>query len=175
MTKIIGLCGKKGSGKTTVAVQLCHRYGFARLSLAQPMKDMLLELLKYQGMDEADALDHIYDPFLKEQPLEQLCGNSPRLALQTLGTEWGRELHEDFWVRILMEKAKQYPLVVVDDVRFPNEQKYMNWVVKINRPNVVSNDTHSSENAVLHYDVEFLNKTPEDPERIAREINNTLF
>lgn len=175
MTKIIGLSGKKGSGKTTVAVQLCHNYGFARLSLAQPMKDMLETLLEYQGMFEDDIINAIWDPVCKEQPLEQLSGVSPRVALQTLGTEWGRNLHEDFWVRILMEKAKQYPKVVVDDVRFPNEQAYMNWVVKINRPGLVSTDTHSSENTPVDFDVEFLNETVDDPERIAREINNTFF
>jgi hypothetical protein len=40
----------------------------------------------------------------------------------TLGTEWGRDLvHADIWTRLWAARAECFPLVVADDVRFPNE------------------------------------------------------
>lgn len=48
-------------------------------------------------------------------------GCTPRHIMQTLGTEWGRELiHPDVWVRAMGRRIFSQP-VVVADVRFPNE------------------------------------------------------
>ena len=71
-------------------------------------------------------------------------GISPRRIMQTLGTEWGRDLiHKDIWA----ECAKQQALkiahsgrsVVIDDLRFPNEYATLRSIgatlVRINRPN----------------------------------------
>lgn len=57
---------------------------------------------------------------------ENHCPLSPRVMLQTLGTEWGRSVDEDLWVScLLMRSAKTIeagaPGVAVSDVRFRNE------------------------------------------------------
>jgi hypothetical protein len=50
---------------------------------------------------------------------------SPRLALQLMGTEAGRDVfHKDIWVISLLNRSKNKD-VVVTDVRFKNEIEYI--------------------------------------------------
>lgn len=57
------------------------------------------------------------------------CGNAmpthvtARIALQTLGTEWGRRLNPDIWARATLHKIQQssHDLWVISDLRFKNE------------------------------------------------------
>jgi len=111
--KLVGLVGRLGSGKTTVADYLEEQYGFSRVKFADPLKDMLRAI----GLTE----DHI-EGHLKEEPCDLLMGQTPRHAMQTLGTEWGRNcLHPNLWVRLWAERAGTKRMVVTDDCRFPNE------------------------------------------------------
>jgi energy-coupling factor transporter ATP-binding protein EcfA2 len=117
--QLIGLIGAKGSGKSTVANSLELMYGFERLRLADGLKKML----KTMGLTEAQI-----DGAEKEFPLPLLCGKTPRYAMQTLGTEWGRGyLGNDVWVNVcineIVKRQVQTPFarIVVDDIRFPNE------------------------------------------------------
>jgi hypothetical protein len=60
----------------------------------------------------------------KETPCDLLGGKSPRWAMQTLGTEWGRQLiHNDLWVNaaIATWRKRVEGNYVFDDVRFENE------------------------------------------------------
>ena len=111
---VIGLVGRRGSGKTLVAQRLCGAHGYLRLPFAKPLKDML----------RAIGLDEVYLGSLKELPCPLLCGATPRHAMQSLGSEWGRSMiHPDLWTTLWREKAYQSkaPLIVADDVRFANE------------------------------------------------------
>ena len=63
----------------------------------------------------------------KEAPLDWL-DVTPRRLMQTLGTEWGRELiHPELWVWLWERRAREHlrrsaaHILVVADVRFPNE------------------------------------------------------
>lgn len=116
---VIGLIGAKSSGKSEVARCLVESHGFERLRFADGLKNMLKAL----GLTDAQV-----DGDLKEEPSELLCGHSPRWAMQSLGTEWGRKLIGDnIWVaftqRQIMDRLCANPQanIVVDDVRFPNE------------------------------------------------------
>ena len=144
-TVIISLYGYKGSGKSTAAAFLMQEQEFALTKFAQPLKNFLYDL----GLET----EHV-EGDLKEAPCDLLCGKSPRHAMQTLGTEWGRKcIGEDFWVNVWKDTV-QWTLsydgvhVVVDDMRFPNEAfavKSLGGVlvriVRGNRPV----DTHESE------------------------------
>lgn len=70
---LIGLHGKKGHGKTTVATHLLARYGFERIRFAGPLKEVIAAQLF--GMSEAQT-----DGFLKEAPCVDVAG----LDAQTL-------------------------------------------------------------------------------------------
>lgn len=155
--RLIALCGLAGSGKTTCAEYLEREWGYHHLKFAGPIKEMLRPL----GLDES----HLEGP-LKEEPTELLAGNSPRHAMQTLGTEWGRELMgQNFWADMWSISAKkvieQGGKVVVDDCRFPNELasvKHLGGIaVAVIRPGVAAVAPHRSENPSLPTDWALIN------------------
>jgi hypothetical protein len=117
MTKLIGFAGFAGSGKTFAAATLVSQAGFTRARFADPLKDMAKAL----GLSHDQVDGH-----LKETPTPILCGRTPRYALQTLGTEWGRDLIGpglwiDAWRRRVVGQLIDGYSIVVDDVRFINE------------------------------------------------------
>lgn len=132
---IIGITGLAGSGKSTAAEFICDSGEYTRVSFATPLKDMLRKL----GIDCAD----------KEATPDILCGKTVRYALQTLGTEWGRQLiGQDIWARSAMEYAQHRLPVVFDDVRFENEAQAIidagGEIWQIVRPGLEAMD-HASE------------------------------
>lgn len=120
---IVGIVGFIGSGKGTVGDLLAEK-GFHKDSFAAPLKDAcsiifgwpreLLEgdtELSRKWREEPDA-------FWSEKFGKSF---SPRLALQLMGTEAGRNVfHPDIWVVSLLNRAKGRDIVVTD-VRFKNE------------------------------------------------------
>lgn len=159
MIQLVGFTGLKGSGKDTAADALVRRYGYQKLPLAGPLKDMLIGLLQMRGC--TNAWDYVYGD-LKEAPTDFLLGKTARHAMQTLGTEWGRNLIDPgIWTDTFTRRAKALMAdgkrVVVTDVRFPNEVELLKSlggkVFRIQRPGVAEAD-HASENQVMALDVD---------------------
>ena len=122
---LVGLTAPAGSDKDSVARYLETRHGLIPIALADPIRDMLAELLRHA---EADGF-WLTEPAFKEQPIPGL-GVSYRHLAQTLGTEWGRKLiAPDLWRRIAERKVRQAlgvgDSVVVTDVRFPDEAEWL--------------------------------------------------
>jgi hypothetical protein len=122
--KLIGLTGRKGHGKDTVASMLVER-GYTQLRFADPLKNMLRAFYATLGVPERD-IERRIEGDLKEELCPFLGDKTPRQAMQTLGTEWGRGcIASDLWVVTLQRRAWQCRIkrenVVVSDVRFPNE------------------------------------------------------
>jgi hypothetical protein len=120
---LIGLTGKAGAGKDTAALALIAD-GFHEYAFAEPMKEAAKILMGWGD-------DHVHDTVLKDT-IDPLYGVSPRRVLQTLGTEWGRELiHKDIWLLRAKEHIRQvrraYPTadIVITDVRFNNEARFI--------------------------------------------------
>jgi hypothetical protein len=160
MTKplLIGLTGVAGSGKDTVREILDARHGYDGIAFADPIRDMLRELLDSVGVDEKWMTERE----LKEREIPEL-GASYRQMAQLLGTEWGRTLHPDFWLKIAESRIALFrkfgsPGVVISDVRFPNEAAWVKAqggvVWKILRPGIEAVRAHASESLVdtLPYD-----------------------
>ncbi len=121
---LIGLIGRKGAGKDTAADVLLAM-GYENVKFAGALKDMIRCLLAYQGVDK-DTIERMVEGDLKEVETDYLGGKTPRFAMQTLGTEWGRDLiGKDFWATATMRRVKSLlaalKKVVITDVRFPNE------------------------------------------------------
>ncbi|PWE56394.1 deoxynucleotide monophosphate kinase [Metarhizobium album] len=114
---VIALTGVAGSGKSTAADYLIRHHGYERVKFATPLKNMMRAI----GFGEEDI-----EGSCKELSNSLLCDKTPRHAMQTLGSQWGRDcIGEDFWVNLWKDDAERVILrggrVVVDDCRFPNE------------------------------------------------------
>lgn len=120
-THIVGIIGRKFSGKSTAAGILAEQNGFNVIKFADPLKEMIRTLFYVAGYTEEETEEYIEGP-LKEAPVDILGGKSARHAMQTLGTEWGREcIGNEFWTSLFLARAAQRRLVVCDDCRFENE------------------------------------------------------
>lgn len=123
MIKVIGFVGKMYSGKTTGAKYLVETQQYTRLRVADGLKKMLRDGL---GID-----DEFIDGELKNMPCPELCDQTVRHAMITLGTEWGRcMIHPDLWVKAIDTKMRElicrgHTKFVIDDIRFLNESEWL--------------------------------------------------
>ena len=116
---IIGITGKKGSGKDTVANVLQTSFGFEKMSFAKPIKDIVHNTF---GIDKAILSGDNGEREFRELPLPDWFHLSPRDMLQKIGMSFRDELHKDIWVRVLENKIKDTKKnIVISDVRFKNE------------------------------------------------------
>lgn len=161
MTLVVALTGSAGVGKSTIAEYLVGRYGFQRIRFSDPLKQMLSALLLKQGCTPEYARRCI-EGDLKTRAVPELGGRTPRHALQTLGTDWGRTLiGADFWLgcwRNAVEPVLRRGPVVADDCRFENEHdavKAMGGLVWRVAREGCRPDSHVSQTEHLGFDVDF--------------------
>lgn len=159
--KIIGLCGKARSGKTTIATVMCAA-GYYPISLAEPIKTMLLAL----GINEPE---HKEKPFKLFPETEDSPYVTYRQLTQTLGTEWGRYcIDEDMWLKHLqsrittLERGGIVRKIVITDVRFENEAQWvrkMGHLWHISRSNRGPTHHHISEAGIkpIGHEIEIVN------------------
>ena len=153
---IIGLSGLKGSGKSTAANFLVED-GFVKMSFAEPIKRMLACV----GLSS----EELYGD-RKQEPSYILDGKTPRYAMQTLGTEWGRDLiSPNIWVNIIKNGIKELGgnFIVIDDCRFPNEIAMIldmkGIIVYIDRDGEVGDHASEREVKSLHRNITVENKS----------------
>lgn len=169
---LIGLGYKKRSGKDTVADILVKKYGFVKVSLAYPLKELCRFLEEafitkgFSGSVETlrkwyelkrtdqpeDSVDKVVSLFLEGINLDSFEEEDGKLRklLQFVGTDVFRKVDEDFWVKTLF--SHDLPKrVVVSDVRFQNELDAIETrggvSVKVSRDTGIV-DTHPSETAL---------------------------
>lgn len=176
MTKLIGFTGRKRSGKDTAAAGL-QALGFESLSFAFLMKEMLGVMLEHQGATDEEIHGMLYGDY-KEVPTPLLGNRSPRHAMQTLGTEWGRCLIDtNIWVDATMRAAMQLPRVVIPDVRFHNEVKAIQdrggVVIRITRAGVAV-DQHESERWIDELEVDFELENDGSIEDLHEKVRHSL-
>lgn len=153
--KLIGITGKAGAGKDTLADALVLEYGADKYSFARPIKEALNAMFGWT-MDQWD------DRVWKEKVIPWL-GKSPRQCAQTLGTEWGREvIHQELWVMLAEQRfirhldeytyANETPPFVIPDLRFDNEAVMIKSqggiVVEVRRGEAAPISAHKSEAGV---------------------------
>ena len=154
--KIIALTGPKQVGKTTVANAIANYLDpFIHsqvVSFATPMRAMLLAM----GIDER----HLNNPSLKETPIEGI-NKSARQLLQTLGTDWGRNMiNDNIWLWAMQRQLKFAEMgnaeyAIIDDCRFENEARCVKSlggiIVRLKRVGFeYGTDPHESERPIAH-------------------------
>ena len=121
---IIGVLGLIGSGKGTVSDILVSK-GFVKESFAAPVKDAVSAIFGWpRAMLEGDTSESREFREKKDECWSKALGYevTPRIALQLMGTEAGRDVFGDnLWVQSLLNRASQNENTVIADVRFPNE------------------------------------------------------
>lgn len=145
MNKLIGLTGLAQSGKSTVATYLKETHNFYEDSFAVPIRSMVCGLLGISLAELEELKESIIEGFEK----------TPREMMQTLGTEWGRQMiQDDLWITALKYRlpapttAKK---IVVSDIRFENEAALIRslggtiWHVKRQGQAMINASKHVSE------------------------------
>lgn len=128
--KIVGLMGFKGSGKDTVA-NILSEYDYSILSYAETLKQCLCVIFGWdmdminghtpESRKWRDEVDHWWAEKLG------IPNFTPRLAMTKIGTDLFRKhFDENIWVYSLINKINNIKgNVVVTDIRFPNEHRYI--------------------------------------------------
>lgn len=172
-TKIIGIAGKAGHGKSTIAGLIMDSTveRVEVISFATPLKQLLLKIFPYL------RLEHLTDQELKSIPIPRLNDKTPRQLMQTFGTEFARSFDDAIWmyhaelrIKEIIHSKRQSDMttnfIVFDDVRFENEveliRSYSGTIIHLER-NVATpkqtwfeklvpkkNKVHSSEAGVRH-------------------------
>jgi hypothetical protein len=173
---LIGFAGLKSSGKSTAAAYLKNHFKFNEISFADPIRKFLIEQI---GLSQTDIEED------KEKPCDKLGGRTPRFVMQTLGTEWGRNMiWQDLWVerfrRCALVHLKEGKSVVAADVRFQNEIDTIQalhgkvfWIMRYDRS--AAHDKHVSENSIRASDCDgviFNRRTIAD---FHSDLENELF
>lgn len=155
---IIGICGKKFSGKSTVANMLHNATGYPVVSFADKLKDVTCVL---SGCTREDLEDYDFKEKQCVPPyLVPYCGDVEkptfRAFLQHFGSEVMRGVNDNIWIDSTLSNCGEN--AIISDVRFPNEAKAIKEkggiVIKIERDGLDSSDTHQSESHIdnIKYD-----------------------
>lgn len=124
--KIIGITGRKFSGKDTVGNYFVEKYGFERVAYADPLKQATQAIFDFDD-------EQLYGN--QKEILDTYWNVTPRQTLQFIGTDLFRNhisellpnMGKDIWIHALKRKIlkiqKKNPdaKIVITDVRFPNE------------------------------------------------------
>ena len=172
---VVGLSGRKQSGKDTFAARLVAEHGFTRFAFADPLRQatlgldplIVVERDEYHLFPDRWVLPVDRDFFRRLSFIVAELGweeakkiREVRRTLQRMGTEAIRQLDEDFWVRTTMRAVAEHEgPVVITDARFPNEHAAVmtenGYMVRIERPGYsdlpFSGDLHPSETALDHH------------------------
>ena len=186
---IILLCGKKKSGKDTIAEYLVDNYNFKHYKITQKLKDCVKVLFNID--------DYHYDNH-KEEVLPE-WGVSTRQLMQFIGTEMFQykiqelipNIEKNFWIKLFFNNffinenfINSRNQVVVSDLRFIHEYEYIKKmcdknnlkmiILKIDRNNIINNDTHISENELINIPYNFSLNNHSDISYLYMNINNFM-
>ena len=140
---IIGLSGKAGSGKDTVAKIIKENTNLEVriLAFGDAVKDITGELL---GIDR-DTIER----YKREDLL--ISGFPIRIWLQKVGTLFRNEVDHNYWIHFVLDKFQadwEHKLIIITDVRYINEaqavKSFGGKIARINR-SIEDVNTHKSE------------------------------
>lgn len=119
MTRIIAICGKKRSGKDTIANYISEKYGYENVKFANILKGLCKAAFTLSDLQledsEKDVIDTRYD-------------KTPRQIMQYIGTDLMQFEMQKFmpkigrlvWTSSLLESTKD-KFIIISDMRFKHE------------------------------------------------------
>lgn len=175
---IIGITGKKGHGKDTIAQIFQKHYNDTEtFSFAGPLKEALSLIFGIK-------LKYFYDEKLKETFVWDCW--TPRSLLQWFGTEVIRkQFDKETFIKSMKNRLMNSDkiLKIVTDVRFDNEAELIHkmggFIIKVDASERVpaSQDTHDSEKGIDSMLVDFVlynNGTKEQLKKEAIMVVNEI-
>jgi len=174
---IIGLCGKRGSGKNLVA-EYCEQTqrSFEFYAFAEPIKKICREVFDLSWDQREGKLKHTIDP---------RYGKTPRKIFQEIGDSF-RSINKDIFIDTLKRKRiNRHTHCVIPDCRFFNEAEWIREdggiLVFVNREieRNLDTDEHESECELdswtnEDYDYVIKNPTPHDKSGLLEETKKML-
>ncbi len=175
---IIGVSGKKRSGKDTLAkfIRSAFPGDLLVVHFADPLKEVVANRL---GISIARL------ELAKSGKDSSLAAEAVRRLLQETGDVYRKQFGRDVWVRLLERKwaALGYPNIIVPDVRMPWEAEWVlsqgGVLIRRERPDRPTSptDSHPTETALDGWDRwDWVVRTSslEELERIAKSIARAL-
>ena len=167
--QVIGICGKKFNGKDTIADYMVIYYGYTKISFGDPIKRALQNIFGFTDDQLWGSQKETIDNFWKVTPREMLQYFGTDCFRIKFGTDYPH-IGNNIWVMALhkqIEKliASGITKIVIPDLRFPNEEtvirNFNGVVIRVIRNDIISNDTHASENLLneIHDDYTVKNET----------------
>ena len=176
---LLGISGFMRSGKDTLGDHLVENYGYKKTGFAKTLKDAVQNIFGFTHEQVYGNLKETPDERYRFTGLCTKCGQecslpppsiagiqdrdwfcapcnlsypifvTPRLAMQSMGTEWGRRLCDGIWVMACINEIRQSDCRnwVITDVRFRNEvqavQDTGGLMIRLRRGELST--THASE------------------------------
>lgn len=161
--QLIGLVGRKYSGKDTLGDYIVSSYNYNKIAFADPLKQACKEIF---GFNDAQLYGD------QKESIDEYWNITPREVYQFVGTELFRNqmdnliksVGSDMWVKVLEKKIldNKTTKFVITDVRFKNEaemiKKNGGFLIKLKR-NTQKQDSHISETELdeIKCDYEIIN------------------
>ena len=169
MKALLGLAGQARSGKDTVASMVedilkeevpeldVHQDAFAnrlKVSAAHALGFKFDTIEEYREWSDRIKSNAVIQVVLPEspyrRPVDIIQEISGREFLQFYGTEAHREVFDpEFWVKSLLDDPPECGLLIITDVRFPNEAEAIREmggeIWEIYRPETTTPASHASE------------------------------
>jgi dephospho-CoA kinase len=180
---IIGVLGRKGSGKDTISDHIIKKYNYEKMQFAEPLKSICKTLFNFSDEQVYGDLKETIDP---------AWGVTPRHVLQYIGTNMFRnhikelfpEIGNNFWVNLIKIKylkkceSSNNVKVIVSDVRFQNEIDIIHQlngkVIKLTRPSLTNNDEHESEKNIDNLNGDFTIINDGSLEELYSKVNKII-
>lgn len=151
---IIGITGKKASGKTTISNYLATHLDFTEFAFADILKNTCIEIFKLNQQQ-------LYGKQSDKERIDDYWNVSPRIIMQEVGyaiREIGKRVPalEKIWIKSVHRKIESINQnkIVISDVRYADEAdsiweyKKKGWnvlIIKVTREFANDLDTHESE------------------------------
>jgi hypothetical protein len=176
---LVGFSGKKRSGKGTAADYLVREHGFTKVGFKDAVYELLYEInpivlatnnmtRRIQDVVNWNGWEYSKDHYPEVRPLQKRLGLGAR---DVFGA--------DFWVQIVAKKIGPLTRVVIDDVRFQNEARFVEdsggVLIRLNSPRDDWSDPHESEISLDAWPFDNIIANDGTPEELWEKVRCLVF
>lgn len=158
LPRIVAVCGKKRSGKDTVADFLCRSFGYTNRKISEDLKKVVQVLFDFSDTqvesDDKDVVDPRWD-ISPRQAMQFIGTHVMQFEIQKLLTD--KSVGRQFWIQSFATKYcdDTNSHIVISDLRFPHEyeilKRYGVYVIRVERQTQASHDLVSEHDSEKEY------------------------